>query len=408
MLQNSPSGLSIYVKIALCAFLPGFIFSCTESRQESVIPVINIEEGIQQGQVVRLSDLCASIEYIPLQTDSSSLLGGVQFIQTPGECIYCADRNSSNCKIFDKQGNFLRNIGHRGKGKGEFLYLSGLMAENDRPPAITDFRKIIIYDNIDLPVKEIPLDPLTTDGSRVTDVINTGNNSYGVSLYHFKDETKTFCIINDTGKVLFRYEAPQTKKAAVLNAEIDGEIIAMKAITPLHIYPYRDNVRMIIPDNDTLFSFSREFEKTPLFIFHLGKYKLKEDNSNKNASVKVIPGSLQESNSHLFFTFVFPAEKLSYGNPANRLGYAFYEKQSGKVKAIAYDPVSRTTGLQNDIDNGMPFWPTAIIGDKMYQIIDAIHFIQQSERSRSAKMKEIAAGLTENSNPVIIAATLSR
>lgn len=406
MIQNSLSGLSIYVKIALCAFLPGFIFSCTESRQVCVIPVINIEEGIQQDQVVRLSDLCSSIEYIPLQTNSSSLLGSRQFIQISGESIYCADSDSPDCKVFNKKGNFLKNIGHRGKGKGEFLYLSRIMAENGQPFAVSDFRKIIVYDDNDLPVKEIPFDPLTADGSRVTDVIRTGNNAYGVSLYHFMGESKTFCIINDTGKVLFRYDAPRTKKATVLNAEIDGETVVMKAITPLHIYPYQDKVRVLIPDNDTLFSFSPEFEKTPLFIFHLGKYKLKEDHSNKTASVKVIPGSLRESNSHLFFTFVHPGDKVSYGNPANRLGYAFYEKQSGKVKAIAYDPVSRTTGLQNDMDNGMPFWPTAIIGDKMYQIIDAIHFIQQSECSESAKMKEIAAGLTENSNPVIIAATL--
>lgn len=42
----------------------------------------------------------------------------------------------------------------------------------------------------------------------------------------------------------------------------------------------------------------------------------------------------------------------------------------------------------------------------MYQIIDATDFIDYAEKSSSAKMKAVAAELTEESNPVIVVATL--
>ena len=42
----------------------------------------------------------------------------------------------------------------------------------------------------------------------------------------------------------------------------------------------------------------------------------------------------------------------------------------------------------------------------MYQIIDAFDFIEMAEKSTSARMKEIAAQLTEESNPVVVEVTL--
>ena len=42
----------------------------------------------------------------------------------------------------------------------------------------------------------------------------------------------------------------------------------------------------------------------------------------------------------------------------------------------------------------------------MYELVDAISFIEQAQKSKSAKMKRIAASLTEESNPVLIEVTL--
>ena len=63
-------------------------------------------------------------------------------------------------------------------------------------------------------------------------------------------------------------------------------------------------------------------------------------------------------------------------------------------------------GFTNDLDGGGTFSPMFVTDDKMYEIVDAIAFMERAEASGSAGMKQIAAQLTENSNPVIVEVTL--
>ena len=93
---------------------------------------------------------------------------------------------------------------------------------------------------------------------------------------------------------------------------------------------------------------------------------------------------------------------------------SYKERRTGvlynKIKDISYSPAYdsfyESFGLTNDIDGGAPFWPKFMTKKKMYQIIDAIDFIEMAEKSTSARMKEVAAQLTEESNPVVVEVTL--
>lgn len=59
--------------------------------------------------------------------------------------------------------------------------------------------------------------------------------------------------------------------------------------------------------------------------------------------------------------------------------------------------------LVNDIDGGASFWPLHISRDgKMVSIISAIDFMDAAKESKSQKMKQIAATLTEESNSIIM------
>ena len=82
------------------------------------------------------------------------------------------------------------------------------------------------------------------------------------------------------------------------------------------------------------------------------------------------------------------------------------EYNTRKTKLIKYSEDLGQGAFTNDIDGGMPFWPTKHIGNKLYQFVDAVTFIEMSEKYNSPRMKEIAATLTEDSNPVMIEATL--
>ena len=63
------------LKIIILGFVTFLSLHCNEERNSTDIPVINVEKGLQQGGIIKLSDLCLSVEYIPLQTDSNSIIG---------------------------------------------------------------------------------------------------------------------------------------------------------------------------------------------------------------------------------------------------------------------------------------------------------------------------------------------
>ena len=83
-----------------------------------------------------------------------------------------------------------------------------------------------------------------------------------------------------------------------------------------------------------------------------------------------------------------------------------YDKTSGKTYIPKQDSRYKIAGFENDIDNGPTFSPSYVAGNKVYSFIDAIDFIDYAEISESQQIKEIAAKLTEESNPVIMEVTL--
>ena len=83
-----------------------------------------------------------------------------------------------------------------------------------------------------------------------------------------------------------------------------------------------------------------------------------------------------------------------------------YNKVSGAAKSPEASNPLWMGGMANDIDGGAPFWPEIVDGKKMFQVVKAVDFIKLSEVYNSPKMKEVASGLTPDSNPVVVVVTL--
>jgi hypothetical protein len=112
-----------------------------------------------------------------------------------------------------------------------------------------------------------------------------------------------------------------------------------------------------------------------------------------------------ESDSFVIGTLFLPKDVV-IANDLLPCSHFVYDKHSRTTKLIKYSKELEPGGFTNDIDGGMPFWPTKHIGNKLYQFVDAGTFIEMSKKYNSPRMKEIAATLTEESNPVMIEATL--
>ncbi len=86
--------------------------------------------------------------------------------------------------------------------------------------------------------------------------------------------------------------------------------------------------------------------------------------------------------------------------------FVVYNKLTGETKSPEAGNPVWMGGLSNDLDGGFPFWPEMVAGGKMFQVVKAVDFIKLSKIYNSEKIKAIASKLTEDSNPVVVVATL--
>lgn len=85
-----------------------------ESRKSGIPLVIDLLSE-PESEVARLSDISTNVQYFPLQTTPSSLVGNVDKIVTCGNNIYI--KNSySEILCFDQKGNFLFKLNKTGRG----------------------------------------------------------------------------------------------------------------------------------------------------------------------------------------------------------------------------------------------------------------------------------------------------
>jgi len=96
------------------------IQSCQTELKDPSFETINI--GSKKNKAIEFTELFSSVQYIPLETTNSCLMGGVsQFSEFEGR-FFILDQKTKQVFAFNHDGKFLNKIGRQGKGPGEFLY----------------------------------------------------------------------------------------------------------------------------------------------------------------------------------------------------------------------------------------------------------------------------------------------
>ena len=103
----------------------------------------------------------------------------------------------------------------------------------------------------------------------------------------------------------------------------------------------------------------------------------------------------------LFSASEFPDIAADY-----RFSKFIYDKKSGRTYCLPFYEDCGYAGFENDLDGGIPFFPLHHNDGKACQLVDAAVFIEMAQKCSSAKMKQVASSLTEESNPVLIEVTL--
>ena len=119
-----------------------------ENTEATIIHVPDVEK------TSHLDSVFSTVSFLPLETDDDCLITRVVNLQIHDSLIYIND-DRKRLLVFDFHGKFIRQIGARGKGHGEYLIMWDWIIDSNRIE-ILDYRRIKIYTLDGKYIKEKP------------------------------------------------------------------------------------------------------------------------------------------------------------------------------------------------------------------------------------------------------------
>jgi len=141
MIKNTIRLIILVVIIGDCSSDKPKSAELLKAKKETPIYIDLPKKG---ENTMNVSNFADTVIYIPLETNSKSLLGGIIKIQLTDEFIFISGRDK--LLLFSKKGKFVRQIGKKGKGPGEYLRILDFVVTQDTVYITsTGKRSLLIY-----------------------------------------------------------------------------------------------------------------------------------------------------------------------------------------------------------------------------------------------------------------------
>ena len=377
------------------ALLGSAAISCSQSAGD--VKEIDIAKALGSKRVeVNLSELASSIEYIPLDMGDEFLPSYHMMRMIPTQDFFYflpLPLSTSPLFRFSTDGKLLSKLKKTGRAADEYVYpLSTVLDKaNERYYVLTSSDDVKIY---------------TVDGEYIT--------SFSCNLPGYKNPFEMAYI---GGKVKFMARSKDFAKLSAFELDDTGNIISEEVlldyrgvanevfendlsarITTEGKISYEGNTLLLHHAYDSLYSYNGVEPPKVAYSVNFGNYK---DGIKRKVSVG---GLCYETPHHLIMQVVMVLKYFDNLDWQERISYILFDKRTGETLSLKKD-TDNNSYFNNDIDGGMPFFPKVVAGDKMYQIVDAVTFIEEAKKNSCQAMKDIAKGLTEDSNPVLVVAT---
>ncbi len=407
-------------KLILIALTPFLFAGCHKKRaEEEKIARIDLVDSYKTVRKVNLSEIAQSIEYIPLGGDSSII---IDEIRSPEENIKFSDNmilvrdTSDEVFLFDASGNFLNKIGNKGRGPGEYTNLENIALLHDKNLVVLyDIypKKVMFFTEKGALVKDLPVDlwslGLVSNGTDLIFVNTLGTRQYS--------DFYGLTVMDTNGKILKRLlNKPEEEKLSENENFrlagfkgngywLDGDFHYFENST------YSKSKIWKINDNYELQG------KYEINIGEEGKMPLRMQTEGKILDLARLIKyntieSLVESSNHIFARIYYAKDK--------RLNHVFYDKSKKSAVSVRFDKINRkgiNFAFYNDLDGGLPFWPTGKISDNKFYMLTYGYRLKEYMEGRSPaseligdKYKERFLALTENTeikdNPILMVVTL--
>ena len=378
------------VEIIMSLFLIIGLLGCVEKEEKTNVITVDVTTTYPKKELV-LQDLM-DVEYIPLETNDEFITQGS--VMAIGE-KYILVKNWShdgNIFVFDrKTGKGIRKINRKGQGDGEYSFINGIILDEDNNEMFVNCastKKIYVYDlsgNFKRDFKHV-------EGGEYLEVFNYDKNNlicYDMSLYYKegqpREENRSYHLIisKQDGSVTQKIYIPfDVIKTPVVQK---GGAVAMTSIRS--IIPYRNEWLLVETSSDTVYNYVQEKNQLNPFLIK---------SPTRDLEILLTMGVVTDR-----YYFMHTVKK-DFDFTTGRgflITDLMYDKQENAVfeaNVLNGDFVEKqNVDMLSDPMNGDEI--VAIQPLAANKIVDAY-----KNDGLKGKLKEIAAGLDEESNPVIM------
>lgn len=333
----------------------------------------------------RLSEFVDSISYIPLETNDSCLIGSMDKLLVTDCYYYVVDKEiTSSIFCFDKKGKFIRKVGQKGIGKGEYVSIDDVNVYNNKIYVLdSDLMKFFIFTLEGELEKEIKVDYIAEtftviDDSWICLFFDFKHNSN--LLRHDKYPNLLFLNIKNGTKIPDLYFDS--------NMDTSG-IISLYA-------NFTSDGTLIVPLNDTIYQVSPPNNLRRIYMLQFAdKYVGNKKNYlDKLASEKVeayqaekyyqnLPVLARVLNTNSYTLFFYTLKPYYY--------WGIYNRQTCKyTEASCY----QRNPIINDIDSVADFSPYVAYKNILYGCVQPMEI--------KNKLSSLwSQSLSEEDNPLI-------
>jgi len=396
-------------KILFSVLISFLLFTnCSKVNKKAEQGNIQIIQIHPQNQIIKYSDIFKNYRVIPLKSNGKNFVGSLAGIKIYNNLIIVkASSENSNIHVFDIKGNYITNIGKKGKGPGEYLHIRSMKVnkEENLIEVLAYSRKCIIRYSLkgDL-IDELPI----KNAGYPDDFERIDNNHY---VFYYKLENKT---TNNKINIYSTERSKITSSYLPINEKL-SEYLVFGELT--NLYHRKDEICFYTTFTDTIYNISQT-GVFPKYVFNMGNYKLPHkilygNYSNVGEFVRKCKKSpyiwninyLLEGDKYL--TFSYYRKDIWFWGVYNKI------KNECKSSNTIFDDMCF---MQKSSIKESNLWPIGINGNKIYFEIVAYQFIAEIENLKKKLSKvewehyqanhsdliEIYKGLNINENTILI------
>jgi hypothetical protein len=411
-------------------FLPiflTFVFSCKNHYYTNCeIKTIDVESNLYNySSMLLLADVASDIQYVTLGRGSECMIDEILYVDISENHILVKAKNG--IFLFTKNGEFLREISHKGKGPFEYILSAIPRMFNDSifiPTLIPG--GLFVFDLNGNPVSSINLP---------WESFNPRYDNWFYEFPHF-----ILQVPNASGKEKYR----------LIKVDINGDTVKTyrnttffngpsinraggTMITSNQFYSFNNSIRYKEQLNDTLWQLT-DTCLAPLYVFKRGRFGVPNEyrglpleEYQRRAKDEIAIARVLESEDYVFYKIRFNNYPFDFYRaiitdvhgehkiPCQVLGcYNKKTKQTFIVEPTSPGEQIEPTGIHNDFDGGINFLPKSAINEnefvswfeahelKKYIATQAFKTSTPKYPEKKRELEKLANGLTDNDNPVLM------